>query len=476
MKFHLIGICGTGMGSLAGLLVASGHEVRGSDEHVYPPMSTQLAQLGVLVYRGFAPANLDWSPDRVVVGNVCRRDHVEVAAAQERGLQLTSFPAVLEEVYLGERHSLVVAGTHGKTTTASLAASILFEAGRDPGYLIGGVPVGLGQGYRLGGSSSPFVVEGDEYDTAFFDKGSKFFHYRPRTAILTSVELDHVDIFASLEAVKAAFRKFVALLPSDGLLVVCADSPSALECADAARCRIERYRVMGREDEGGEAEWTARAGASERGRRVFEVARAGSRWGRFETGLIGDHNLANALGVIAALAGLGLGADEIAGGLARFAGVRRRQELKGLVSGIAVVDDFAHHPTAVRETLAGLRGHFGPGRLLALFEPRSASSRRAVFQEEYAAAFRVADEVLIAPVFAPEKAPPGDRLDPEQLAASLRQHGLAARHLPTIPAIADYVAAHAREGDTIVAMSSGSFGGVHDLILERLARRSAGHV
>ena len=250
MKLHLIGICGTGMGSLAGLLKESGHEVRGSDEHVYPPMSTQLEEQGIAIFDGFAPKNLDWAPDRVVVGNVCRRDHVEVVAAQARGLQLTSFPAVLEELYLTTRHSLVVAGTHGKTTTSSLAASVLVEAGRDPGFLIGGVPLGIGRGFRAGSPGAAFVVEGDEYDTAFFDKGSKFFHYRPRTAILTSVELDHVDIFDSLEAVKAAFRKFVALIPEAGLLVVSADDAGAMECAEGARCRVERYRV--RKDAGSE--------------------------------------------------------------------------------------------------------------------------------------------------------------------------------------------------------------------------------
>jgi UDP-N-acetylmuramate: L-alanyl-gamma-D-glutamyl-meso-diaminopimelate ligase len=218
VKFHLIGICGTGMGSFAGLLKEAGHDVRGSDEHVYPPMSTLLASLGVSIMDGFRADNLDWGPDAVVVGNVCRKDHVEVLAAQARGLTLTSFPSVLESEFLTRRHALVVTGTHGKTTTSALAASVLVDAGRDPGFLIGGVPQGLQASFRLGGADAPFVVEGDEYDTAFFDKGSKFFHYRPRTAILTSVELDHVDIFPSLDAVKEAFRKFVALIPDDGLL------------------------------------------------------------------------------------------------------------------------------------------------------------------------------------------------------------------------------------------------------------------
>src|SRR5690349_13800216 len=235
MRLHLIAICGTGMGSLAGLLKAAGHDVRGSDEHVYPPMSTQLREQGIEIMEGFRAENLDWGPDQVVVGNVCRKDHVEAVAAAERGLTLTSFPAVLEQLFLGERHSCVVAGTHGKTTTTSLLAHVLNDAGRDPSFLVGGVPLNFPRGYRLG-QGPHFVIEGDEYDTAFFDKQSKFLHYRPRTAILTSIELDHVDIFASFDAVKDAFAKFIALIPEDGRLIACASSPEVMALAAAARC------------------------------------------------------------------------------------------------------------------------------------------------------------------------------------------------------------------------------------------------
>ncbi|MSP59532.1 MAG: UDP-N-acetylmuramate:L-alanyl-gamma-D-glutamyl-meso-diaminopimelate ligase [Myxococcales bacterium] len=464
VKLHLIGVCGTGMGSLAGLLKEAGHEVRGSDEHVYPPMSTQLAAQEIPVCDGFRPENLDWAPDAVVVGNVCRRDHVEVLAAQARGLQLTSFPAVLEEHFLAKSHSLVVAGTHGKTTTSALAASVLSEAGRNPGYLIGGVPFGLPQSFHAGAEGGPFVVEGDEYDTAFFDKGSKFFHYRPRTAILTSVELDHIDIFDSLEAVKESFRKFVALIPEEGLLVVSADDPGALECAAGARCRVERYSL-------GDApsEWRARAtGTRPGGRTLFKVERRGESFGDFETGMAGAYNLGNALAVIAAVADLGVPAVDIARGVRRFAGVRRRQEVRGVAQGVTVVDDFAHHPTAVRNTLGGLRGRFGGGRIFAVFEPRSATSRRALFQKDYAEAFGAVDEVIIGAVNAPEKAPEGDRFDPEQLAADLRSRGVAARFVASVEQIAEQIAARAAPGDTVVVMSSGGFGGVHDRILERL--------
>ncbi len=463
MKIHLIGICGTGMGSLAGLLKAAGHDVRGSDSDVYPPMSTQLAEQHIEVMDGFRGANLDWHPDVVVVGNVNTKDHVEVKAAEERGLKLTSFPALLEDLFLRTHHALVVAGTHGKTTTSSLASFVLASAGRDPSFLVGGVPQNFQRSWRLGRDQGLFVVEGDEYDTAFFDKGSKFLHYQPKTAILTSVELDHVDIFNSLDAVKSAFRKFVELIPEDGLLVVAADSPHAVEVARAAKCRVETYEV------GGAADWFGKPMAQRPGgRTIFEVNHRGKLFGTFDTGLPGGYNLANALAVIAASAHLGLSPEEIGRGIRRFAGVKRRQETRGVAQGVTVVDDFAHHPTAVKQTLAALRGRYGRGRLIAIFEPRSATSRRAIFQSEYADAFSAADEIIIGPVNHPEKAPEGDRFDPERLAADLRGRGVAARHLTDVHKIVEQLAENATAGDTVVVMSSGGFGGIHDKLLSRL--------
>jgi UDP-N-acetylmuramate: L-alanyl-gamma-D-glutamyl-meso-diaminopimelate ligase len=476
-RIHLIGICGTGMGSLAGLLKAAGHDVRGSDSDVYPPMSTQLREQGIEIMDGYRPENLDWRPDVVVVGNVATKDHVEVKGAQDRNLELTSFPALLEKEFLIEGHAVVVSGTHGKTTTSSLASFVLTDAGRDPSFLVGGVPnavPGVAGGFgdrswRLGKPGGLFVVEGDEYDTAFFDKGSKFLHYQPKTAILTSVELDHVDIFDSLDAVKAAFRKFVELIPPDGLLIVAGDSPGALEVAKSARCRVERYLVTEGRDPTQPAEWMARA-ITQRpgGRTMFEVTHAGRTFGTFDTGLVGRYNLANAVAVIAASSGLGLSAEEIGRGIRRFAGVRRRQEIRGVAQGVTVIDDFAHHPTAVRETLQALRGRHGGGRLIAIFEPRSATSRRAVFQNDYAEAFSGADEIIIGPVNHPEKAPEGDRFDPERLAADLRGRGVAARQLTEVDKIVDQVAESAAAGDTVVVMSSGGFGGIHDKLLSKL--------
>jgi UDP-N-acetylmuramate: L-alanyl-gamma-D-glutamyl-meso-diaminopimelate ligase len=463
MKVHLIGIAGTGMGSLAGLLKAAGHDVRGSDEHVYPPMSTQLREQDIPVFEGFRPENLDWKPDRVVVGNVCRKDHVEVLAAAERQLALYSFPSLLADLFLQDRTSVVIAGTHGKTTTSSIVAHLLNDAGRDPSFLIGGVPLNFRQSWRLG-RGPEFVVEGDEYDTAFFDKGSKFFHYRPHTAILTSVEFDHADIFRDEEAVKAAFRKFVALIPEDGNLLVCAASPGALDVARVARCNVTTY---GRPGSG--ADWIFEVAArSSGGRAVLDIARRGERVLSLETSLPGIYNKENLVGAVAAASILGVDLQAIARASRRFQGVKRRQEVRGIASGVTVVDDFAHHPTAIRETVLALKGRYGPGKLIAAFEPRSATSRRAVFQHEFADALSVADEVVLAPLYAPEKVPEAERLDVERLAADLRREDIPARVIASVDETAAHLAERASPGDTVLIMSSGDYGGLHDKVLFRL--------
>ena len=459
------------MGALAGLLKASGHDVRGSDTDVYPPMSTQLSEQGIAIMSGYRESNLDWAPDVIVVGNVCSKDHVEVVAANARGLRLTSFPALLEELFLHEHPAVVVAGTHGKTTTSSIASFMFTDAGLDPAFLVGGIPVNFGRSWRYGKPGAPFVIEGDEYDTAFFDKGSKFFHYRPKYAVLTSVELDHLDIFRSLEEIKDAFKKFVALIPADGLLVVAADSPDALDVAKVATCAVERYQVMKPGDSEVNQpgiEWLARPLANRGPRNLFEVMHHGKPFGVFDTGLAGSYNLANALSVIAIGTKLGIPVDALQRGLRRFAGVRRRQEVRGVAQGVRVVDDFAHHPTAVRETLEGLRQRYPGGRLIAIFEPRSATSRRGTFQKDYAEAFAAADEIIIGAVHLPEKAPQGDRFDPERLAADLRGKGLAARHLVDVETIVEQVVSNAAAGDTVVVMTSGGFEGIHDRLLGRL--------
>ncbi|HPH67186.1 MAG TPA: UDP-N-acetylmuramate--L-alanine ligase [Kofleriaceae bacterium] len=473
MKIHLIGIGGTGMGAVAGLLAAAGHDVRGSDVAVYPPMSEQLAALGVPVFTPYAAENLDWQPDMVVVGNVHGKDHVEVLAAQARNIELTSFPAVLGKYFLADRHSVVVSGTHGKTTTTSLLAHILTAAGRDPGLFVGGVPITLGAGYHYG-KGPEFVVEGDEYDTAFFDKGSKFLHYRPQSVVLTSIELDHVDIFSSFEAVRAAFAKFIALIPSNGLLVVANDSADAVELAQKANCAVERYAVMEGDNAAPEGVtwWATNLSNLKSGRLSFDVFRRSGatveRLERFETLLPGRHNVANCVAAIAVCVGRGLTVDQIVDGISSFAGVRRRQELRGIAGGVVVLDDYGHHPTAVRETLKALRGRFANRRLFAVYDPRSATSRRKTFQQDFATAFAHADEVVVGKLFDPSKIPVEDRFDPEKLALDLHRSGTPATYLPEVDQIVKHLAERTAPGDVVCALSSGSFDGFHDRLLDAI--------
>jgi UDP-N-acetylmuramate: L-alanyl-gamma-D-glutamyl-meso-diaminopimelate ligase len=470
VKVHLIGIGGTGMGAVAGLLAAAGHEVRGSDAAVYPPMSEQLAALGVPVMMPYGAHNLDWGPETVVVGNVHGKDHVEVLAAQARGLPLTSFPAVLGEQLLDGKHSIVVCGTHGKTTTTSLLEHVLQTAGRDPSLFVGGVPVALGHGWRLG-AGEDFVVEGDEYDTAFFDKGPKFLHYRPRTAIVTSIELDHVDIFPSVDAVRDAFKKLVALLPPSGLLVACAESPDAAAVARHAPCRVELYAIVDEADAGpppGVTWWVTNLEVQKSGRVAFDVMHNGERVERFDTLLVGRHNVSNCVAAIAVAHARGVAVRDLQRGIASFAGVRRRQELRGIAGGVTVLDDYAHHPTAVRETLKALRQRYPKRRVVAVYEPRSATSRRKTFQAEFADAFAHADEVIVGKLFDPSRIPPDDRFDPERLALELHRSGTKASYIPDVAAIVKHLVDNTVPGDVVCVLSSGSFDGLHDKLLDAI--------
>jgi UDP-N-acetylmuramate: L-alanyl-gamma-D-glutamyl-meso-diaminopimelate ligase len=476
VKVHLIGIGGTGMGAVAGLLADRGHEVRGSDAAVYPPMSDQLAELGVPVMMPYSEANLAWQPDLVVVGNVHGKDHVEVVAAEAQGVPLTSFPAVIGERLLDGKHPIVLCGTHGKTTTTSLVGHILTEAGRDPSLFVGGIPVSLGRGYRAG-AGPDFVLEGDEYDTAFFDKGPKFLHYRPQTCVLTSVELDHVDIFPSFDAVRDVFKRLAQVIAPTGLLIVCADSADALVAAKHASCRIEQYAVLddGHEPSGDVTWWAQNLEVNKSGRVEFDVfhrvagrGQQGERVEHFESLLIGRHNVANCVAAIAVARARGVPVADIQRGIASFAGVRRRQELRGVAGGVTVIDDYAHHPTAVRETLKALRLRYPRRRMIAVYEPRSATSRRKTFQSEFAEAFAYADEVIVGRLFDPSKIPAGERFDPERLALDLHRSGTKASYTPDVDTIVKQLAADTAPGDVVCVLSSGSFDGLHDKLLDAI--------
>ena len=460
---HLIGICGTGMGSLAGMLVESGYRVTGSDANVYPPMSDFLAGMNVPVAQGYAPANLGHRPDLVVVGNVVTRRNPEAARLKELGLPYLSFPQTLRLFFLQGKKPLVVAGTHGKTTTSSLAAWMLDAAGYDPGFMIGGILGNYGRNHRLG-RGDWFVVEGDEYDTAFFDKVPKFIHYAPLVGILTSVEFDHADIYPDLGAVIDAFRRFVALIPPQGRLVAWGDDPLVRELASASAAPVIYY------GEGADNDWRA-VGLETRGRRVsFRVIKNGAEAGRLFSPLPGRHNALNTLAAAAALDYAGLGLDRAAQGLEGYRGVRRRQEVRGEAAGVIVIDDFAHHPTAVKETTAAIRKAYPEARLAAVFEPRTNTSRRKVFQDDYAAAFDQADLVFIRQAPDLEKAPEGDRFSAEKLVGDLRDRGKPAEFFPDADRLLDRLLEALRPGDVVLIMSNGGFENIHERLLSELRK------
>ncbi len=459
------------MGSLAGLLKAAGHRVSGSDRAFHPPMGPALERWGVELRHGYDPANLEPAPDLVVVGNVCRPDHPEARAAIDRGLRYASFPATLAEQFLTSRVPFVVAGTHGKTTTTTLLAYLLHRAGLDPGMLVGGIPCDFDASFRLGHDGGPFVVEGDEYDSAFFEKSPKLWQYRPHAAILTSIEHDHVDIYPDEASYRAAFEGFVARLPKDGVLVAWAGSPLVREVARDAPCRVVYY-ALGADDCGDVTPiWLAEPFPARGDAQPFDLFIGGSATRTVLSPLSGLHNVRNAVAALALAAeAAGAPLDVLLGALRSFRGVRRRQELLGVADGVRVYDDFAHHPTAVRETLRGLRARNPDGQLFAVFEPRSATASRRLHQEAYASGFDDADVVVLAPVGRPE-IDSSERLDVGALVASMRDAGGDAHAPPTHDALLDLLLARARPGDTIVLMSNGDFGGLHDRLLASLATR-----
>jgi UDP-N-acetylmuramate: L-alanyl-gamma-D-glutamyl-meso-diaminopimelate ligase len=452
------------MASLAGLLRERGHQVTGSDQDVYPPMSLQLAELGIPLRSPYAAANVPEDADLVVIGNALSRGNPEVEAVLDRKQRMTSLPALLAEEFIRGKKSLVVAGTHGKTTTTSLLAFLLHGAGLDPSFLVGGVPQDFARSYRLG-QGPHFVVEGDEYDCAFFDKRPKFVHYLPDVAVIGNLEFDHADIYLDLPAVQTAFIRLLNVIPRRGLLVAGIESPALCELLGKAHCRVETFAV------GAPADWRAEdVGPADDGHWRFRLLRQERDLGEFRLWLPGEHNVRNALAALATAAAVGLEPERARPLLAAFRGVKRRLELRGVAGGVSVYDDFAHHPTAVRETLRTLRAQASveAGRLVAVFEPRSYTSRTRAFQQDYVRAFAPADLVVVAAAHLPGKVPEGQRLSEVELTDAVRGSGRDAVFLPSVDAIVAHLAGGLRPGDRVVVLSNGGFGGIHQLLLAAL--------
>jgi UDP-N-acetylmuramate: L-alanyl-gamma-D-glutamyl-meso-diaminopimelate ligase len=468
MHYHLIGICGTAMASLAGMLQARGHHVTGSDLNVYPPMSTMLEQLGVNVSPGYKREHLTPAPDCVIVGNAIPRGNAEVEEALKRKLLYRSQAEVVKEEFIRGRHSVAVAGTHGKTTTTSIAAWVMDQGELNPSFLIGGVAQNFGSSFRVT-ESDYFIIEADEYDTAYFDKGPKFMHYLPELAIVNNIEFDHADIYRDLDAVKLAFRRFMNLVPENGRLIAGWDSPHVRAVVESFGERLfTRLETFGT-DAG--AKWQVRNAEFGEGLSRFEVFCENQSWGEFQTPLVGEFNLLNCLAVIVAADAWGISRDKIQSALASFQNVKRRAEVRGEEQGVLVIDDFAHHPTAVRETLRALRARYRDRRLVAVFEPRSWSSRLAVFQDDYANAFAAADYVVIASVFDSDKVTEkGRALDTRALIDAISKQGKPAFALPDAAEIVTHLVPELREGDVVAIMSNGGFGGIHERILTALRR------
>ena len=461
---HFIGVCGTAMATLAAMLKARGHDVQGSDQGMYPPMSDFLIKERIRVYAGYDAAHLTADVDFVVVGNAISRGNPELEAVLDRKLRYVSLPEAIREEFLWTSRSIVLAGTHGKTTTTALTGWLLTDAGRDPSVLVGGIALNFEGSYRLGGGRD-FVIEGDEYDSAFFDKTAKFLKYLPDIVVLNNLEYDHADIYPDMDALRTAFRRLLALVPGNGRVLIGADSPEALALAGASRTPVETFGI-----DHPDADWRATSITPAGGRLHFDVWRGSDPFAAFTSPLHGRHNVRNALAAIAAGHAAGLSAAEMQRGLDRFQGVRRRLELRGTVRDVSVYDDFAHHPTAILETLRAVRASFPDRRVWAIFEPRSATSCRRVFQDDFARAFAdsTADEVIIAAVYR-STLPEAERLQVPALVESVDRAGVRARTLPDVPAIVRTVADEARAGDLVIVMSNGGFDGIHDKLLEALA-------
>ena len=458
---HLIGICGTAMASLAGMLNERGFRVTGSDAAAYPPMSDFLASLRIPVAQPFDPANLKPHPDLVVVGNAISRGNVELEYILDERIPFCSLPQILHDEFLRGKEVLVVAGTHGKTTTTSMLSWIFHSAGLEPSFLIGGIAENFGSSFALG-KGKHFILEGDEYDTAFFDKGPKFLHYFPDRVVLTSVEFDHADIYKDLDAVETAFKRLVNLVPRRGAIVAIDTGDSVARCIAKAFCPVERYGMQAI------AQWRIVNLRFEPTRTSWTVLKSGEPWMDFEFGLAGEYNVCNATAAAAMAAGCGIAKDKIQAALKTFKSVKRRLEVKAQVNGITIIDDFAHHPTAIAGTLTALRSRFPTSRLWVILEPRSNTLRRNVFQHELANSLALADEVIVAGVFKSDAIPPAERLDLMAVGADLQQRGKRARIISGVDGIVQVAAPEMRSGDVVAILSNGGFDGIYQKLPAKL--------
>ncbi len=463
-RIHLIGVCGTAMATLAALLKSKGYDVRGSDQNVYPPMSDFLVQQGITTLQGYSADHISADLDLVVVGNAISRGNVELEEVLDRRIRYCSLPEAVRDHFLWASRAIVIAGTHGKTTTTSLAGWLLAHGGADPYVFIGGIAENFESSYRIGGGRD-FVIEGDEYDSAFFDKTAKFLKYLPDIAVVNNIEFDHADIYPDLDAIRLAFRRFVNLVPRRGLLLLGADNADALVLRSHAYCKVETFGLA----EG--SDWQAHDLHVTETATRFGVRRSGTSVGTFELPLLGAYNVRNALAAIAVGAARGLSTDTMGEGLRQFKGVRRRLQHRGTASGVAVYDDFAHHPTAIAETLQGVRSAYPDRRIWAIFEPRSATSCRRVFQADFAKALARADRVVLPAVFR-SSLPEAERLSAEGLVADLKADGVDARYIPEIPDIVRTVAKEARSGDLVIIMSNGGFDDIHQKLISALEARA----
>ncbi len=462
---HLMGICGTGMGSLAGMLKEKGYQITGSDQAVYPPMSTFLANLGIEVIQGYRPENLKPHPDLVIVGNVITQVNSEAQELLRLELPFLSLPQAVAQLFLKDKISLVITGTHGKTTTSALLAAILDQAGLSPSFMIGGILRGYERNYQIG-TGLYFVVEGDEYDTAFFDKGPKFLHYRPHYAVLTSIEFDHADIYSDLTAIQKAFSRFLSIIPENGLLVANGPDRRIQEILHQARCPRETYGLEPLWD------WHLEELKTEEQGSRFKVYHGNQYVYSFDSPLVGQHNALNFLSLLPILLRIGLSLEDIARGLAGFQGVHRRQEVRGVRAGVTVIDDFAHHPTAVRETIQAIRSQYQDRRLIAVFEPRTNTSRRKVFQKDYVSAFEGADLILIREAPGLEKIQEEERFSSARLVEDLTASGKKARFFPDTDGILLLLSHELKEGDVVLIMSNGGFDNIHERLLDALESRT----